>query len=470
MTKAQKAAFFDEAARTRDAWRARNTCYQEELLALFRFIIPANSRVVELGSGTGALLAALKPSRGLGLDFSPAMTAAAGLRHPGLEFRTEDIEDLRTDEKFDYVVMQDLLGHLDDIWLAFRNLSRLTTPGSRVVIASYNPLWEPLVRLAEAAGLKAKNPRQNWLAAEDIENLLYLNNYEVVRKGCRFLLPFGVPLLAPLFNRLLARLPLFRRLGLIQFVVAREAPRAAAAADYSVSVVVPCRNEAGNIPRLFAELPALGRSTELVFVDGDSDDGTPERIREEAARRPGLAVRLIAQGGALGKADAVRKGFDASSGEVLVILDADLTVAPADLRKFCAALAEGKGDLINGCRLVYPMEKGSMRLLNMLGNKAFSLIFSWTLGQRLKDTLCGTKALLKSDYERIKAGRAYFGEFDPFGDFDLLFGAAKLELKITELPVSYKERTYGVTKISRFQHGLLLLRMSLVAFFKLKLA
>ncbi len=469
MTKADKIRFFDGEAPSRDARRARNRHYYRELLDFFRFVIPKDASVLELGSGTGALLAELSPPKALGIDFSPAMTAAAKAAHPALDFRTGDAEALDLDEKFDCVVMQDLLGHLDDIWLAFRNLHKVTKPETRVVITAYNPLWEPLVMLAEAVGLKARNPRQNWLALADIENLLYLNGYETIKRGYRFLMPFHIPLLSPFFNRFLAKMPLFKELGLIQFVVARETPSRPKAQDYSVSVVVPCRDEAGNIERLFGELPRLGRSTELVFVDGNSSDGTAEKIREEAARHPEIPVKVLLQGGAFGKADAVRKGFDACAGDVLMILDADLTVVPADLKKFYLAIAEGKGEFINGSRLVYPMERGAMRFLNMLGNKTFSLIFTWTLGQRIKDTLCGTKVLLRSNYEKIKAGRSYFGDFDPFGDFDLLFGASKLNLKITELPVSYKERKYGVTKISRFRHGLLLFRMAFIAFIKLKL-
>jgi len=469
MTKEEKIKFFDGAAGSRDARRARSRHYHSELLNFFRFVIPKGSSVLEIGSGTGGLLADLEPSGALGLDFSPAMTAAAKAAHPALDFRTADIEALELTEKFDYVVMQDLLGNLDDIWLAFRNLSKVTRPESRIIITAYNPLWEPLVILAEAAGFKGKDPRQNWLAMADIENFLYLNDYEVIKKGRRFLLPFYIPLVSAFFNRFLAKMPFFKELGLIQFIIARETPAKSKSKDYSVSVMVPCRDEVGNMERLFSELPVLGKSTELVFVDGNSSDGTVEKIRELQAGRPDLPVKVLLQGGAFGKADAVRKGFDACSGEILMILDADLTVVPEDLKKFYAAIAEGKGEFINGSRLVYPMEKGAMRFLNMLGNKTFSLIFTWTLGQRIKDTLCGTKVLLRSNYEKIKAGRAYFGDFDPFGDFDLLFGASKLNLKITELPVSYKERKYGETKISRFRHGLLLFRMAFIAFIKIKL-
>ena len=469
MTKEDKIKFFDDAAASRDARRARSRLYHRELLNFFRFVIPKNSSVLEIGSGTGGLLAELAAGKALGLDFSPAMTAAAKAAHPALDFRAADIEALGLSEKFDYVIMQDLLGTLDDIWLALRNLSKVTTPETRVIITTYNPLWEPLVILAEAAGLKGKNPSQSWLDMADIENFLYLNNYEVVKKGYRFLMPFYIPLVSAFFNRFLAKMPLLKELGLIQFIIARETPARPEAKNYSVSVMVPCRDEAGNMERLFKELPAIGKSTELVFVDGDSSDGTVEKIRELSAKRPDLPVKVLLQGGPFGKADAVRKGFDACSGDVLMILDADLTVVPEDLKKFYSAVAEGKGEFINGSRLVYPMEKGAMRFLNMLGNKTFSLIFTWTLGQRIKDTLCGTKVLLKSNYEKIKAGRSYFGEFDPFGDFDLLFGASKLNLKITELPVSYKERKYGETKISRFRHGLLLFRMAFIAFVKLKL-
>ena len=469
MTKEEKIKFFNDTAASRDARRARSRLYHRELLNFFRFVIPRNSSVLEIGSGTGGLLAELDAAGGLGIDFSPAMTAAAKAAHPALDFRTADIEKLEIAEKFDYVIMQDLLGNLDDIWLAFRNLSKVTTPETRVIITAYNPLWEPLVMLAEAAGIKGKDPRQNWLAMADIENFLYLNNYEVVKKGCRFLMPFYIPLFSVFFNRFLAKMPFFKELGMIQFIIARETPVKPEAKKYSVSVMVPCRDEAGNMERLFSELPVLGKNTELVFVDGNSSDGTVEKIRELEAKRPDLPVKVLLQGGAFGKADAVRKGFDACSGDILMILDADLTVVPEDLKKFYAAIAEGKGEFINGSRLVYPMEKGAMRFLNMLGNKTFSLIFTWTLGQRIKDTLCGTKVLLRSNYDKIKAGRAYFGDFDPFGDFDLLFGASKLNMKITELPVSYKERKYGETKISRFRHGLLLFRMAFIAFVKLKL-
>jgi glycosyltransferase involved in cell wall biosynthesis len=170
----------------------------------------------------------------------------------------------------------------------------------------------------------------------------------------------------------------------------------------------------------------------------------------------------------LGKGDAVRKGFAAATGDVVMILDADLTVAPEDLPRFVEVLGEGKAQFVNGSRLVYPMEDESMRFLNLCGNKAFSLAFTWLLGQPLKDTLCGTKALFREDYRRIAADRAYFGDFDPFGDFDLLFGAARQRLRMVDMPVRYARRTAGVSKVRLVGHGWLLVRMSWIAFLKFK--
>ena len=461
--------FFDESAATRNSWRKKNWYYHSDLLRFFEFAVPRRASVLEVGCSTGNLLRDLKPCDGMGIDVSPEMVRAAKRLHPGLAFAVDDIENLALRKKFDYVIMQDLTGHLDDIWLAFRNLHAVTTPETRIILTTYNHIWEPLVLLAEKFGVKQKNPPQNWLAQKDLENLLYLNDYELVKKGTRFLMPFHIPLLSEFINRYIARLPLFKSLCLIQYVIARETPARPDKRTYSASVIIPCRNEAGNIPRLVAEMPALGSGTEIIFVDGNSTDGTVEKINEVMRANPCADIRFIAQGGALGKADAVRKGFDAAKGELLMILDADITVVPKDLEKFYLAVSEGKGEFINGSRLVYPMEKDAMRTLNMIGNKVFSMIFTWTLGQSIKDTLCGTKVLLRSDYEKIKQGRSYFGDFDPFGDFDLLFGASKLNLKIVEMPVSYKERKYGETKISRFRHGLLLFKMSFIAFKKFKL-
>lgn len=237
--------------------------------------------------------------------------------------------------------------------------------------------------------------------------------------------------------------------------------------DFSTSILIPCRNEKGNVETAIKRVPEFGAHQEIIFVEGGSTDGTKEEIERIIRTYPNKDIKLIVQDG-VGKGHAVRKGFAAAEGDILMILDADLTVPPEDLPKFYDALAEDLGEFINGCRLVYPMEKEAMRFLNLMGNKFFSLMFTWILNQRFKDTLCGTKALFRKDYERIQANRRYFGDFDPFGDFDLIFGAVKQNLKVAEVPIRYRERTYGSTNISRFKHGWLLLRMTLFAYRKIK--
>jgi glycosyltransferase involved in cell wall biosynthesis len=226
-----------------------------------------------------------------------------------------------------------------------------------------------------------------------------------------------------------------------------------------VSVIVPARNEGGNIEQVMRRVPEMGGGTEIVFVEGHSTDNTYQAIGKAIGSYPERRAKLLQQTGE-GKGDAVRLGFQEAEGEVLMILDADLSVAPEDLPRFFQALVSGKGELINGVRLVYPMEDRAMRFFNLVANKLFSLCLSRLLGQPIKDTLCGTKVLWKEQYELIAANRAYLGHLDPFGDFDLILGAARLNLQIVDLPVRYRERRYGATNIRRWKHGLLLLRMT----------
>jgi SAM-dependent methyltransferase len=459
--------YFDTLAPERERWVKKNRYYHQQLAKTFSFFIPPNRSVLEIGCGAGQLLASLKPSRGVGIDLSPKMVAVARERYPHLEFQVDNLEDLQLDEKFDYVVLSDLLGFLYDVQRGLENLRRVCSPRTRIVISYYNFLWEPVLGAGERLGLKARSPAQNWLGSADIVNLLDLAGFQVVRKTSRLLLPKGVPLLSLLCNRLLVNLPVFRHLSLTAVIVAR--PKPVPRTDRpSCTVVVPARNERGNIEEAIRRTPRIGCHTEIIFVEGNSNDGTAEEIQRVIAAHPDCDIKFIPQGSGRGKGDAVRKGFAAATGDVVMILDADLTVPPEELSKFYNALIAGHGDFIHGSRLVYPMQDQAMRFLNILGNKFFSLAFSYLLDQRFKDTLCGTKVLYRTDYEQIAANRSYFGDFDPFGDFDLIFGAAKLNLKITEIPIHYLARTYGTTNISRFKHGWLLLRMSVFAMRKMK--
>lgn len=447
------------AEREEQAWDWSGA-YHARLFEVYRSHIAPGQRVLEIGCGRGDLLAALKPSFGLGVDFSSGMLRRARQRHPELHFAQADAHSLDLGgQTFDVVVVSDVVNDLWDVEIALRQLQRVTHPGSRLVMNFYSRLWEVPLDLTRSVGLSKPLLEQNWLTVQDVENLLRLADFEVTRRWDEILLPLRVAGLEVLANRFLARLWPLDQAALTHFVVARQVPRSGAVVDDPiVSVIVPARNESGNIAAVFERTPEMGAGTELVFVEGHSTDDTYAAIEREMALHPERRARLLRQTGK-GKGDAVRLGFSEASGDVLMILDADLTVAPEDLPRFLSALQSGKGEFINGVRLVYPMQKHAMRFFNLLGNKFFSLAFSWLLGQSVKDTLCGTKVLSASDYRRIAEQRDYFGDFDPFGDFDLLFGAARLNLKIIDLPIRYRERTYGTTNIQRWRHGWLLLQM-----------
>jgi len=338
-----------------------------------------------------------------------------------------------------------------------------------VILNFYSRLWELPLSMAQSLGLARPNLPQNWLTVEDVSSLLLLANFEVIRTREEILLPLPIPLLSDLANRYLVKLWPFRIAALTHVLVARPVfeSRKSKQEGPSVSVIVAARNEAGNIENIFARTPELGSGTELVFVEGGSTDNTHEVIEQAMAAHPERTCKLFKQPGK-GKGDAVRFGFAHATGDILTILDADLTVAPEELPRFVEVLTSGKAEFANGCRLVYPMESNAMRFFNLVGNKFFSLAFTWLLGQPLKDTLCGTKTMWREDYEALVANRSYFGDFDPFGDFDLLFGAAKLNLKILDLPIRYQDRTYGETNISRWKHGWLLLKMVIFAARRIK--
>jgi len=440
--------------------------YHQQLEKAYKFLVPQGMRVLELGCGFGDLLSSLKPQVGVGVDFSPKMIATARTLHPELRFLEMDVHDFQADEPFDVIILSDLINDLWDVQAVFRRVQRMCAPHTRIVINTYSRLWQiPLITAAEL-GLAKPSLEQNWFSLEDAQNLLYLSNFEVIRSWQEFLLPIPVPLISSLFNRGLVRIPPFYWFALSNFILARP-QLDQRQQNFSVSVIVPARNEQGNIENIYNRVPEMGAGTELVFVEGHSKDDTYQEIERQKEKHKHRTSILTRQPG-IGKADAVREGFKAANGDIFMILDADLTVPPEDLPRFYEALVCGKGEFVNGVRLVYPMEKESMRSLNFLGNKFFSLAFSWLLGQPVKDTLCVTKVLWKADYERIAANRAYFGDFDPFGDFDLLFGAAKLGLKIVDLPIRYRERVYGSTNIHRWKHGWLLLKMVLFAAARIK--
>ncbi len=465
---ATRSAHWDAVARKLRGWKSWGSYYNRRLQHVYNFLIPANARILEIGSGNGDLLASLKPARGVGIDFSAEMVELAQENHPGLTFIQADAHNFKLDETFDAIILSEVVNDAWDVQQILENLRSMCEPGTRIILNYYSRVWEFPLRVARALNLAVPTLYQNWLTRTDVRNLLYISGYETIRDWQEVALPVGIPLLAPLFNRYLVRFWPFSQLAMSNFTLARPAPQPLAASQLpSVSIVVPARNEAGNIENIIKRTPHLGPWSEIIFVEGNSTDNTYQVIEETLPKHPERNLSLIKQPGK-GKGDAVRAAFAIAKGDVLMILDADMTMPPEDLPLYYDAIASGKGEMINGVRLVYPMEKEAMQFLNFLGNKGFSLIFSWLLGQPIKDTLCGTKVMFKKDYDSVAANRSYFGDFDPFGDFDLLFGAAKLNRKIVDIPIRYRERVYGETNISRWKHGVLLARMVMFAARRIK--
>ena len=464
----ERRAHWDAVAHKKDTWISRGAYYHERLREIYQFLVAPGQRVLEIGCGTGDLLNALDPTLGVGIDFSSEMVKRGAQKHPQIHFIQCDAHHLSLVQKFDVIILSDLVNDLWNVQTVFQEIARLSTPRTRIIINTYSRLWELPLALAQRRDLATPLLNQNWLTVEDTTGLLDLADCEVIRHWAEILWPLDTPLLAPVCNRFLVKLWPFRYFALTNLIIARPRPNNRPLDEEPlVSVIVPARNEAGNIPHIVTRTPEMGKGTELVFVEGHSKDDTLSAIEKAMADKPERRCKLYQQTG-VGKGDAVRLGFENASGDVLMILDADLTVPPEDLPRFYEVLRSGKADFVNGVRLVYPMEDQAMRYLNMVGNKFFSLAFSWLLGQPIKDALCGTKVLWKEDYELIAANRAYFGDFDPFGDFDLLFGAAKLNHKIVDLPIRYRERTYGATNIQRWKHGWLLLRMVFFAARRIK--
>lgn len=461
--------FFNKIADKRDYWKNKNHYYHEQIAKLCRFLIPSKKTVLDIGCGTGDLLTSVSPNHGVGIDISENMVKIAKKKYPLFKFYTQDTQNISINERFDYIILSDILGDLEDIQKTFEEIKKVSDEKTRIIITFYNYLWEPILTIGEKLGMKMSQPIQNWLGTKDVKNILNLAGLEVIKSSKYLLLPIYIPFISTIVNTYIARLPIIRSLCLVNYFVVRQSPNHNVDKEYSVSVIIPARNEAGNIENAVTRTPKLGKSTQLIFIEGHSKDNTLSEIKRIIEKYKNKKnIILIDQGKGKGKADAVRKGFRNATGEILIILDADLTVAPEELQKFYQLLRTNKSEFVSGSRLVYPLEKDAMRFLNKLGNKFFSMMFTWLLDQDIKDTLCGTKALFRNDYNLISANRSYFGEFDPFGDYDLIFGASKLNLKMSEIPVRYYARRYGTTNISRFKHGLLLFQMTLFAAKKLK--
>jgi len=477
--------YFNQNAETRFHWIKKAKHYYSGLKKYYNFHSYKNAKVVEIGFGTGLILASTQPKLGIAIDMSENLAAKVKKQNPNFEtFFWNDSSSEQLDKVLDevkkklgdgadFIFLVNTVGYWDDIQFALTKLKKICKPSTRIIANYYNFLWAPIFKIAQFLRLKMPQPNFNWLSLEDVSNLFQISGYRIIKKERYGLLPFNFLFLGAFFDKILSPLPIINKLCISHFVIARPENKIDPQ-KLKVSIVVPARNEKGNIEPIVRRINELTKyrkeKFEVIFVEGNSTDNTYEeivRVLNDSKIEKNFEYKLLKQPGR-GKGDAVRAGFQAASGDLFLILDADITVPVEDIPKFLDVYCEGYGEFINGCRLVYKMEKEAMRFLNLLGNKFFSMMFTWILGQRFKDTLCGTKVISRENYFKLVQNRSYFGDFDPFGDFDLIFGASKLDLEIVEVPIRYRERTYGSTNISRFKHGWLLLKMTFFAIGKIK--
>jgi ubiquinone/menaquinone biosynthesis C-methylase UbiE len=455
---------FDRISSEYDQWKAKSAYYHESLKNFFRHLVRPDDDVIEFGCGTGDVLASVGGRRKVGLDISEQMVRRAAEKHPDIRFLCRDAEQPYEEESaFDVAILADIMDHVTDILNLYATVNRSLRIGGRMCISTINPLWNPIFALAEKLGKKMPEGEHNFVPNRDLINFLRLRGFRFVAIGAHMLIPRRIPWISDAINRIAPRLPVVWRLCVAQTLVAEKVSeyREEFATETSCSVVIPCFNEADNIRSCVSRVPSMGKWTEIIVVDDGSTDGTADAARRFAAED--ARVKVVAYTPNRGKGYAVKQGLDSARGDILMILDADMTVMPEELPVFFRPLVEGLAEFANGTRMVYPMEDQAMRALNLIGNFFFGAVMSWLLSQRVSDTLCGTKAFRRSDYPRIPMGG------DRWGDFDLLFGAVENRLRIVEIPVHYKARTQGVSKMRPFKHSLVLLKMCWIGFLRTKL-
>lgn len=366
------------------------------------------------------------------------------------------------------ILLNGTLNHHFDIQGLLMDLKVSLCRTSRILLVAYNPYLSWLYRFANYIGLRTGEVPSTFLTRVDLQNIVKLAGYTVVRTRPIGYFPWFLFGLGHFINHLFVTIPGLRWLSFAFMAVLRpvipENP-----ADLLLSCVIPARNEKGNIENALKRMPKVECKLEIIFVEGHSTDGTWEEIlRISENYKDQFRIKYFRQTGK-GKSDAVRLGLSKTTGDILTILDADLTMPPEFLTRFYKTYCEGHADFINGSRLVYPMEGNAMRFLNRLGNVFFAKTLSWVLDVQIGDSLCGTKLFTKHDYQRMVAWRKDFGNFDPFGDFELIFPAAILGLGIVDIPVRYLDRTYGSTNINRFYDGFRLLKMTIIGLIRIRM-
>ncbi len=445
--------YFENVVRS-SRWKRKMAAYREHTIKFLSQVVPENKKVLLIGCLTSEILEALRPSYGVGLDVSEEAVrlARANCQNPNVRYHCALPEEYKTTEKFDYVILLNVVDHSDDVLALVDSVSKFVHEDSRVILSMLNPLWHPLVKFASRLKIRIPDHKRNLVGSRILGTALEIKSFKVMDKCRRVLVPKRIPLFSWLCNQFLSRLPGFNSLCFIQYVTAKPAELKKTNRS-SCSVIIPCYNEEGNITECINRVPHMGSFTEILVVNDGSKDKTEEIVRNLTPTFPNLTLITYAKN--QGKGNAVLKGLRAAKGDVVMILDADMTVPPEELTDFFEALESKTADFASGTRFLYPMEREAMRLANYFGNILFSKLVEVIVGSECSDTLCGTKAMRKIDFADFEL------EDSAWGDFDLIFHAARRKLKCVEIPVHYKSRVAGESKMKAFSSGISFLKLCL---------
>lgn len=366
-----------------------------------------------------------------------------------IDSQIENIE-----KKFDVIVVTDVLEIYSDIYLFLEKLNNLLEDNGKLILSSVNTRWGNLLKIAELLGLKSKTNNFSYIHLNKIEKISNGAGYDLIETITRQFIPFKFLYLGNIINKILELLLFYFKFGVKTYIVLRKI--SIREKSLSKTIIIPAKNEEGNLEELVSRIPKF-ENCEIIFSIGESSDRTLEVSKKIIDKNSDFNIKLIEQS-KNGKANAVWEAIALSSGDVLAILDSDLSVDPETLKDFFKIIESNSADFVNGTRLVYEMEKGSMRIINKLGNRVFQYLIGKIINEDLTDSLCGTKVFKKDLIKKIFWWQDNFNLKDPFGDFDLIFAASYTGQKILEYPIHYRTRKYGTTQISRFRDGFKLVK------------
>lgn len=365
--------------------------------------------------------------------------------------------------KYDCIVLSDMFEVNDDILGLLKLLKKNLNNDGTILLTSITPIWDGVLSILEMLNLKNKSKKRSYIHLNKLSAVLDTINFQITGKRTRQYFPFKLFYFGNIINNFLEIILYFFNFGIRSYFTIKEIEDTAEKDVLSKTIIVPAKNEEGNLNELINRIPYLGNNVEVIISCGISNDNTLGMAK--SLKSDNFIIKVIEQT-SKGKANAVWEACEQSSNDLIAILDADLSVDPEELSSFFELIETKKCDFVNGTRLIYSMEKGSMRFINNFGNRLFQYVVSKIIRLPLTDSLCGTKVFKKNLYEKIKKWQSVVKIKDPFGDFDLLFAAAYSSQKIVEYPIHYRARKYGTTQIRRFKDGFKLIKYLSVSFYK----